>query len=126
MTIDKTTVLGTSLLKNITYNAGTLQSTSGFVLGTLYTQNVIEFATLTANSIRFELTGLPTHYRVFTRVRAYTKCASGQNTSIQVTLDANAPTIVTLPSSVNQIVETLPVDHNAASLIVTIQFGTQT
>ena len=126
MAIDKTTVLGTSLLKNVTYNTATVQSTSGFVLGTLYTQNVIEFATLTANSIRFELNGLPTHYRVFARVRAYTKCASGQNTSIQVTLDTNAPTIVALSSAVDQIVETLPVDHNAESLIVTIQFGTQT
>ena len=52
ITIDKTTVLGTSLVKNITYNSGTVQATSGFVLGTLYTQNVIDFVSLTSNSIR--------------------------------------------------------------------------
>ena len=73
MSIDKNTILGTSLLKNVTYNTNIIASTSGTTLSSfLYTQNTIEFSSLTNNLIRLEFSGLPTHFRLFARIRVYT------------------------------------------------------
>lgn len=42
MTIDKNTLLGTSMVKNITYNTASVALTSGTTVGSiLYSQNVI-------------------------------------------------------------------------------------
>jgi hypothetical protein len=52
MTIDSTTILVTSRVKNVTYNGSTATSTAA--LSTLvYSQNVIEFASLTTNAVTF-------------------------------------------------------------------------
>jgi hypothetical protein len=64
---------------------------------------VIDFATLTSNSVKFELAGLPKHYRVFARVRAFTECSADQNKTIQITLDANTPNIKNIASMTEEI-----------------------
>ena len=76
-TINSITALGTSLLKNVSYNSNTVQNISGTLLNTvLYTQNVIEFKSLTNNSVAFQLDGLPTHKKIIVRARVFTECLS--------------------------------------------------
>ncbi len=88
ITIDMSTVLGTSLVKNVTYNSNVIVSTSNLALSSfLYSQNVIEFSSLTNSLVTFELSGLPVHYRLFMHVKAYTACTI-ENTSLIITLDS--------------------------------------
>lgn len=73
MTINKNTVIGASALTSVTYNGNVVASTSGAALNTvIYTQSTIEFISLTSNTITFQLSSIPTHYRLFARVRAFT------------------------------------------------------
>ena len=77
LTINKDTAIGTSLLKNVTYNTATVVTTSATLLSSfLYTQKVIEFMTLTSNSVTFELGGLPIHKKVIVRARVFTECTT--------------------------------------------------
>lgn len=103
MSIDKNTILGTSLLKNVTYNTNIIASTSGTTLSSfLYTQNTIEFSSLTNNLIRLEFSGLPTHFRLFARIRVYTECTI-ENMTVVASLDGS-PTTYTLTSSTEELI----------------------
>ena len=77
-TIDKSTILGTSYLKNVTVNGTTILSTSGSSLTTLllYSVNVIEMIGFTSNILTFELDGLPINKKIIVRARVYTECSS--------------------------------------------------
>jgi len=71
MTVDKNTILGTSALKNVTYNSGT-QSTSGTTLSavpSLFVLNVIDFSTLSSNTVTFEFTLTEIHQKLIVRAR---------------------------------------------------------
>ena len=63
LTVNKNTILGSSKLESVIYNSAPItQSTPGTALDTfLYSQNVIEFTTLTSNSIIFNFAGLSQH-----------------------------------------------------------------
>lgn len=99
MTVNKDTILGTSLLKNVIYNSVT-QSVSGTALNTfLYTANVIEFMSWTStNSLQFDFTGLPVHKKVIVRAKVYTECSS-QNKTVAMTLSGGSPATKTLSAS---------------------------
>lgn len=75
-TLTKSTVLGLSILKNVTYNSIT-QSTSNMLLSAfLYKQNTIEFSDLTYNSITFGFDDIPVHEKLIVRVKGYTECST--------------------------------------------------
>lgn len=75
MTVDKTTLIGSSLLKTVTYNTATIESTLNLALSDfLYTQNVIEVSLMTSNTIVFDFDTLPVHQKLFVRARVYTEC----------------------------------------------------
>jgi hypothetical protein len=130
MTINQNTVLGTSSLKNITYNSGT-QSTSGTVLSSLpqlYTLNVIDFLTLTSNTVTFEFGLTEKHEKLLVRARVMTECnaVNSQNTTLQMTFSGPSNTVVTQSLSPNA--ETIvegQVVHSTSAFILKIQFGTQ-
>jgi hypothetical protein len=130
MTVDKNSILGTSALKNITYNSAT-QSTSGTVLSALpsfFVLNVIDFATLSSNTVTFEFTLAQIHQKLIVRARVLTECDSAnlQNTTLQMTLSGTSNAIVnaSLTTNLEKIVEA-EVFHSASTFSVTIQFGTQ-
>ncbi len=90
LTVNKNTIIGTSLLKSVTYNALN-QSTSGTLLSSLlYTQNVIEVSSLTNNTMIFDFDGLPVHQKLFVRMKAFTECWTG-NMTLQMTLSGESP-----------------------------------
>ncbi len=90
MTVNKNTIIGTSLLKSVTYNALN-QSTSGTLLSSfLYTQNVIEVSSLTNNTMIFDFDGLPVHQKLFVRMKAFTEC-SNENMTLKMTLSGESP-----------------------------------
>ena len=61
ITVDKNTIIGTSLLTSVDYNSLT-ESTSGVTLvSILYSENVIEFKSLMTNVINLDFSGLPIH-----------------------------------------------------------------
>lgn len=61
ITVDKNTIIGTSLLTSVDYNSLT-ESTSGVTLASiLYSENVIEFKGLMTNVINLDFSGLPIH-----------------------------------------------------------------
>lgn len=72
-TINKNSVLQSSYLNKVTYN-GVAQSASGTVLGSLLYngQNVVEFMSLTSNTVIFEMFNLPIHQKLQVRARVYT------------------------------------------------------
>lgn len=72
MSVDKNTLIGTSLLSSLTYNSIT-ESTSGVSVGSLlYTENIIEFKSLMTNTITLNFAALPIHQKIIVRVRAMT------------------------------------------------------
>jgi len=61
ITVDKNTIIGTSLLTSVDYNSLT-ESTFGVTLASiLYSENVIEFKGLMTNVINLDFSGLPIH-----------------------------------------------------------------
>jgi hypothetical protein len=130
MTVDKNSILGTSALKNITYNSAT-QSTSGTVLSalpSLFVLNVIDFATLSSNTVTFEFTLAQIHQKLIVRARVLTECDSAnlQNTTLQMALSGTSNAVVnpSLTTNLETIVEA-EVVHSASTFSVAIQFGTQ-
>lgn len=72
MTVNKNTLLRTTSLKSITYNS-VLHSTTGTALSTLlYSQNVIDFNTLTSNTVVFGFDFLPIHKKLIVRAKVFT------------------------------------------------------
>jgi hypothetical protein len=130
MTVDKNTILGTSALKNITFNSAT-QSTSDTALSalpSLFILNVIDFLTLSSNTVTFEFTLAQIHQKLIVRARVLTECDStkSQNKTLQMTLSGTSNVVVnpSLATNVETIVEA-EVVHRASTFSVTIQFGTQ-
>jgi hypothetical protein len=97
-TINKDTVLGTSILKSVKVNDA-IMSTSGTVLSSmLYTQNVIEFMSLASNVVEFNLDGFSmVHKRLIVRARAYTECSATmvENQTVVMTVTGTTPSTVT-------------------------------
>lgn len=95
MTVNKNTVLRTSSLKSVTYNA-LLHSTTGTLLSSLlYTQDIIDFNSLTSNTVVFGFDFLPIHKKLFVRAKVFTECSILQNQSLTMTLAGDIPTVVT-------------------------------
>jgi hypothetical protein len=100
LTVNKNTVLGTSELKEVNFN-GAIHSTSGIALSSLtalYSTNVIEFMSLSVNTVTFTFGGLPAiHKKLIIRARVLTECAA-ENKTIKLTLTGdNTPTVVSFP-----------------------------
>jgi hypothetical protein len=80
MTVNKDTLLGgTSPLKNVTYNT-TTQSTAGTPLSGLtglYKLNVIDFSTLSSNTVSFDFTFAEVHQKLIARARLLSECDTG-------------------------------------------------
>jgi len=75
ITVNKDTVLGTYELKTVTYSTSTTASTPSTVLNSysLYTQNVIEFTSLSSNIVTFDFADLPAiHQKIIVRARVFT------------------------------------------------------
>jgi hypothetical protein len=76
MVVNKNTVLGSSLLTSVTYN-GITEATSGTVIGTfLFTQSIINFKTLTSNTVVFTFNTAATHQKLHARARVFTECST--------------------------------------------------
>ncbi len=91
LTVNKDTIVGTSLLKSVTYNTATTQSTSGTLLSSfLYKQNVIEFMSLTNKKIDLSFDTIPQHKKIIVRVRAFTECTT-ENKTVLLTLSGTTP-----------------------------------
>jgi hypothetical protein len=119
MVINKNTVLGSSLLTSVTYNS-TTQSTAGMVIGAfLYTQNVIDFKTLSSNSVVFRFNTAATHQKLHVRARVFTECTT-QNRTIRMTLSGTAQTVKTveIASMTSTIIEG-SVDHSGPTFDLT-------
>jgi hypothetical protein len=74
LTVNKDTVLGTSVLKLINYNS-VAQTTSGSLLSSLtslYIGNIVDFKTLSSNTIIYNFDGLPVHQKLLVRARVLT------------------------------------------------------
>jgi hypothetical protein len=126
MTVNKNTALGTSLLKSVVYNSIT-QSASGTLLSSLlYKENVIEFSSLTSNTVSLNFDLLPVHKKILIRARVFTSCTATQNQTVKMTLSTPTPTIIPLPLVAGQenIIEGQAV-HETPTLTVTFEFGTQ-
>ena len=94
MTIDQNTVLSLSLLKTVNYN-GISEDTFSLALNSfLYTHNVINFGSLSNNTVIFYLNDLPVHKKLLVRARVYSDCQSHQNQTIILTLEGENPRIV--------------------------------
>ncbi len=80
MTVNKDTVLGgDSPLKNVTYNT-TTQFTAGTPLSGLtglYKLNVIDFSTLSSNTVSFDFTFAEAHQKLIARARVLSECDTG-------------------------------------------------
>lgn len=95
MTINKNSVLGTTTLKSVLYNSLS-ESTSGLVLSSfLYSQNVIDFKSLTSNTITFGFDSLGVHQKLHVRARVFTECSS-ENKTISMTLSGRTSTVQTM------------------------------
>jgi hypothetical protein len=125
MVVNKNTVLGASLLTSVTYN-GITQATSGTVIGTfLFAQNVIDFKTLTSNTVVFSFNTAATHQRLHARARVFTECST-QNTTVKMTLSGTAPGVTTKPlTTMTEIIIEGSVDHTGTTFDLTFEFGTQ-
>lgn len=126
MVVNKNTVLGSSLLTSVTYNNGITEATSGTVIGTfLYTNNVIDFKTLTSNTVVFRFNTAATHQKLHARARVFTECST-ENKTIRMTLSGDSPGIATVPltSMTSTIIEGSVV-HTGTTFDLTFEFGTQ-
>ena len=122
MTVNKDTPLGgTSLLKSVTYNSAPVTSLTP-LSAFLYTQNVIEVSSLTSNTIVFDFDTLPIHQKLLVRARVFTECttSSTENTTVQMTLSGDNPTVVpqVLSTNTTTIIEG-EVVHNTATFTLT-------
>lgn len=97
-TIQSTTDLSSSYLKNITYNTNQLKSSG--LLSTLYTGQVIDFKDLTSNTIVFEFDSIPTHKKLLVRARVRGECTT--NNTVSMILSGTSPVTVTTPLSSGQ------------------------
>jgi hypothetical protein len=130
MTVNKDTVLGgDSPLKNVTYNT-TTQFTDGTPLSGLtglYKLNVIDFSTLSSNTVSFDFTFTDVHQKLIARARVLSECDTGlsQNDTIQMTLSGSPNVVVTqaLTKDADTVLEG-QVAHNTAAFTLTIAFGT--
>lgn len=95
MTIDKTTVIGTSELKSVVFGSGPATVNSGLNSASgLYIENVIEFKLLSSNTVLFNLGALPVHQKMFVRARVYTTCdGSGTDANLTMTMDSQAAVV---------------------------------
>jgi len=126
MTVNKNTLLRTTALKSITYNS-LLHSTTGTALSSLlYSQNVIDFNSLTSNTVIFGFDFLPIHKKLIVRAKVFTECSLSQNQSLSMTLSGDLPTAVTksLTQSAEEIIEG-EVVHSLPAFTLTFAFGTQ-
>ncbi len=93
----------------------------------LYTQNVIEFITLSNNTLIFDFDNLPSvHQKLIVRAKVFTECISGQDQTIKTTLSGNTSTVVN--KTLTELTETIiegEVIHNSQSFTLTLEFGTQ-
>lgn len=73
ITVNKNTLIGSQLI-SVTYNSMVTEATPTVALSSfLYTQNVIEFISLTSNTVVFDFDTLPAqHQKIIIRVRAFT------------------------------------------------------
>ena len=72
MTINKNTVIGSSILKNVTYNQ-LVELASGNVLGSfLYTGEIINFKNLTSKTVSFGFVTTTVHHKLIVRARVFT------------------------------------------------------
>ncbi len=106
ITVSSSTLLGSSILKNVTLN-GTTVSTNGAALSSfLYSGNVIELEHF-KNELIFGFGGLSQHERLITRARVYAQC-SNSVTTVQ--------SMITLVSAVNT-TETQLIPLNAQKVL---------
>ena len=135
LTVNKDTVLGTSALKSVTYNS-VAQSGSGSALSALtglYVLNVIDFSTLSSNSVVFSFDVIGPHQKLLVRARVLTECdpaaATPQDNTVKMILSAMAgATNVEVPQTLTMNDESIvegAVVHNQTAFSVTIEFGTQ-
>jgi hypothetical protein len=130
MTVNKDTLLGnTSPLKNVTYNTAT-HSTVGTPLSGLtglYKLNVIDFSTLSSNTVAFDFTFTEVHQKLIARARVLSECDTGlsQNDTIKMTLSGSPNVVVTQPlvKDTDTVLEGQVV-HDTATFTLTIEFGT--
>ena len=106
MTVNKDTLLGgSSALKNVTYDSST-QSTAGNALSalpSLYVLNVIDFSTLSSNTVTFGFSFVEPHQKLIVRARALSECnpSNGQNNTFQMTLSGPSNAVVNPPLTLN-------------------------
>jgi hypothetical protein len=130
LNVNKDSALGTAELKSVTYNGATQSTSSTLLSGLLYSQNVIEFMTLTSNTVSFDFADLPAvHQKLIVRARVYTECTT-QNKDITMTLSGGTGTTaatvtVTLATDTETIVEGEVLHTDPTAFTVTLAFGTQ-
>ena len=127
LTIDKQTILGVSNTKSILFNGNNV-STSGTVLSSLlYSQNVIEFMTLSSNTVEFYISNLPLHKQIIVRARVFTECGSPNNNNVvlSVSPSTNISSSKTLTQGVEDIIENYASHSSMTDLKISINFGTQ-
>jgi hypothetical protein len=130
MTVNKDTVLGTSPLKNITYNTSVTHSTSGTALSalpSLFILNVIDFFTLSSNTVTFDFSFPDVHRKLIVRARVLSECDTndGEDTTVQMTLSGSPNQVanLTLAPNIDTVLEG-QIAHSTATFTVTIAFGT--
>jgi hypothetical protein len=130
LTIDKQTVLGVSNTKSVLFNGNNV-STSGTVLSSLlYSQNVIEFMTLSSNTVEFYISNLPLHKQIIVRARVFTECTSPKNNSVVLSVSPSTnssyiPSTKTLTQGIEDIIENYASHSSMTDLKINIKFGTQ-
>lgn len=104
LTIDKNSIIGSNSLQSVSANF-TTTSTSGTILGDfLYFENVIEFMSLTSNTVSFTLDSLPAHQNLIIRARVYTDCdLSSQSQTVNLIL--NGQTTINQTKTLTQFTE---------------------
>jgi hypothetical protein len=124
-TINKNTAIGTNL-RSVTYNTATMLTSGTLLSSCLYTVDVIEFTTLTRNTVAFGIADLGVHQKMVVRARFYTECTT-ENKTVLMTLSGTTP--VTVTSDLISLTETIIEDevvHNTSTFTITFKFGTQT
>jgi hypothetical protein len=72
-TINKNTVLGgPTKLSSVDYNGNSVSSVSTVLSSFLYTQNVIEFKSLSSNTVVFHFSAMPIHQKILVRAKVFT------------------------------------------------------
>lgn len=94
ITIDKNSLLGTTI-KSVTFNGASYATPTNILAATLYSRNVIEFSSLSSNTIKFNLISIPIHKKIYVRVKAATECITEQNRVLKLTLTGTPPITVT-------------------------------